>query len=242
MFDDNNNQDNEQQNVQPNVDIQNKQVISLQDVQNMTFTEPVKEVGTNPLQAVLDSTVNKDEQVMLKKRKIRNILRRVLRISEFIVLVIVFFVLRSKYLYYSSHVKQVLTYKSSPYVYEINRINYDFYVTKYEEYNCKEDNTCDKREVDNYKVLFGDTRMFFIRTYFDLTFKFKNNEKIIKYIDLRTELARRSMRAIITKDPYFLSTERYKDYRIIDFEEKSEYITRGFYYKEQEGSFYLNIA
>ena len=228
---DNNNNTNEQ-----------RQVISLQDVQNMSFTEPPPQVAVNPAAEAMMTSEKKEEVVGLKKRKKRHILRRILRISEFVFLVVLFLILRSRYLVYSDNVRQNLTYRSAPYSYEITRNNYKFYVEKYEEVNCGDDDNCEKKAIDNYSIGFTDFEMFLVRTYFDLTFKFKNNEKIIKPIELRTDLARRSIRALIMNDSKFLSNDKFNDYRVLDSSEKSEYTLRGFYYKEEKGRFYLDIA
>lgn len=231
-----------QEETENNTQENTQERITLQEVQNMTFpTEEEQKIQQEPI-------IDKEEVARQKKlarrekfRKVKNKIRKILIIPELILLILLVLFLRNKYLNYSNNVEQEIIYEYVPYRYEIHRKNYDFHVKKMKGENC-ENKVCNPVLEDEYDITFEKYQMFLIRTYFDTTFRFKNGKKNQSIIDLRTELSSRSMHSLIQNDAKFLELKSYKKYKITDYEQKSEFKTRGFQYEELEGRFYLTIS
>lgn len=178
-----------------------------------------------------------------KQRKRKLLVRRISRLLQWIIIILIILFLRGRYLSYTDRAVQKLTYKNFPYTYVIERNARDFSVTKMEDVDCKDiKNKCTTNNLASYNIKFENYQMLIIRTYFDFVFRFKNGEKSITKADLNNEYAERSIWSIMTKDGAFLSMDRYKNYQIIDYEQKSDYKEKGFYYDEDDSKIYITIA
>ena len=82
----------------------------------------------------------------------------------------------------------------------------------------------------------------YVHLYFDVTFKLKNGRKSITERELSTNLSSRAVYSMIHHDPKFLTLKQYKEFEVLDFEQKSDYTVRGFQYEESQGHFYLTVA
>ena len=178
-----------------------------------------------------------------KQRKRKLLVRRVTRLLQWVIIILIILFIRNRYISYSDRAVQKLTYKSFPYTYVIDRNARDFKVTKMMETDCKEEETkCKVNNLASYDLKLDDYQKYAIRTYFDFAFKFKNGDKYITKNDLNNELAERAIWTAITNDSTFLSMDRYKNYQIVDYEQKSDYKEKGFYYDEDENRMYITIA
>ena len=172
-----------------------------------------------------------------KQRKRKLVVKKVFRLIEWVIVILIILVIKGKYDYYSGHVKQKITYNEYPYVYVFDRNNHDVTVTKFEKSNCDDNKEkCNVQTVGSYNIKFSDTQMFAVRSFFDVALKFKAGERELTSSNLNNELYERVVRALMMNDQMFLSTDRYKDYTIIDYEQKSVYKERGFYYDENKSS------
>lgn len=166
----------------------------------------------------------------MRQRKRKLIVKKIFRLFKWAIVILVIIVLRNKYIAYSGNVKQKITYNEFPYVYVFDRNNYDVNVTKYLKSNCDDEKQkCDVQTVGSYNIKFSDLQMFAVRTLFDIKLRFNGGEKELTYKDLNNELYERVVRALMMNDSKFLDTDRFTDYTVVDYSQKSVYKERGFY-------------
>lgn len=207
-------------------------------------TEPVKveielehkpSVGDNVTGFLKDVTTPTKVGNNSKQRKRKLIVKKIFRLIEWVIVILIIMVIKGRYDYYSGHVKQKITYNEYPYVYVFDRNNYDVSVSKYEKTNCNEKKeSCTINSVGSYNIKFSDMQMFAVRTFFDVATRFKGAERVLTSKDLNNELYERVVRALMMNDQMFLSTDRYEKYTVVDYEQKSVYKERGFYYDENK--------
>ena len=156
-----------------------------------------------------------------QKRKImrKKIIRNVMTIPEIIIVIIVIIFIKNKYEEHGKNVHQVIEYQSSPYVYIMERTNDTIEVKKKNE---------DKIIEAAYEIKFPKKQMTILRGYFDATFKLKSGQKTVTMDKVVSDIGKKSIRSMIHNNPDFLKTSVYKNYELEDYEQNSDYHTRGY--------------
>ena len=211
--------------------------ISLRDVQNMSF--PVEEEKKQVI-------VPEERQLTAQEiNEIRNRRRqgafKIFKLLRFLIAIIVVVFLFFQYKSYAKNTKQNIVYQFDHQIYEIHRIKNVLSVTHKEEINCEE-SSCTTEIVAEYPISLEGFSAIVVRSYYDYLFFFHNGEKRITKKDLRTSFSSRSLYSMIHNDPYFLGIKKYRDYSVLAFEQKSDYVIRGYQYIEDKGHFYLSVA
>ena len=191
-------------------------------------------------QTVTNETIQKEtkpqrtlspQEERMRKRKRKKMIQNIMTIPEIIIVVIVALVLKSKYIDYSKNVHQTLDYTSGDFVYEIHRDNDVIKVSKNIQTSC-EQVPCTLQNIKDYEIKFSKNQMTFIKLFFDFKFMFKSKTLALNETGMKTELGRRSVFAMIHNEPDFISMKNYKNYTVIDYEQMSTYINRGFHYDQ----------
>ena len=209
--------------------------ITLKDVQSMSF--PKEEIVTQQQVPVMPETFIDPAE---KKNKRKRVFKRVKKILELVIIIglIIFGII--KYRAYSKEVNQKLTYQYGNDLFEMVRDKNEFHVNHYIQECVEED--CHNTLSDDYNVSIEGIQKYFAILYFDFSFQLKNSSKTIKLVDLNTTLASKTVYSLIHNDMDFLSFNQYRDYTVINTEQKSDYTLRGYHYEERMGHFYLSIA
>lgn len=218
---------------------------SIQEEPLVKFTEP----SSTP--TVTNETIKKPKnnnkkqltphELREKKRKRKKIIRNIMTIPEIIIVVALALFLKNKYLDYSKNVHQILNYAADQYVYEIHRDNDSIKVSKNVQETC-EKQPCNLKRISDYEIKFNKTQMTIIRLFMDLKFHFKSATKTITIDDLKTEVGKRSIYSMIHNNASFLSTDTYKKYEVIDYEQMSGYPTKGYKYEPNGNTGNLYVA
>ena len=180
-----------------------------------------------------------------KKRKLKRqkLIRNIMTIPEIIIVIFLAIFCKNKYIEYSENVHQILSYTSGNYIYEIRRDNNHIKVLKNVQESCTNP-PCTTKNISEYEIKFGKNKMKVLRLYMDLEFKFKSSNKSITLDDLNTELGKKSIYSMIHNDGNFISFENYKKYSVVDYEQMSNFATKGYKFvpKNTGGTLYIAMG
>ena len=220
--------------------VKEQEKLSLEtQVTNSAFTEPVLSNDTMMGKNVkLGPTLQESRE---KKKKRKKFIRNIMTIPEVLLVIILALFLKNRYVNYAKDAHQTLTYLSDPYIFEIKRDSDKIKVLKKREQSC-ETPPCENETISEHTIEFDKNKMQLLLVFMDAQFKCKNGDKKILLSDIKTDFGKKCIYSMINNKDDFLKWNRYHKYKIVDYEQMSNYTTRGFKYVEEGGKKYLMIA
>lgn len=199
-------------------------------------------------QTITNTTIQKETKRELtpaelrrQKAKRKKMIRNIMTIPEIIAVIFLAIFLKNRYVSYSNNVHQTLNYFAGEYVYDIYRDNSAIKISKNRKMICEQE-PCNVENLGGYDIQFGKNQMRALRIFMDLTFMFKSNTKSITMNDIKTDFGRRCIYSMINNEPSFLEMKGFSGYDVIDYEQMSNYTTRGYKYELQGDRRFIYVS
>ena len=176
-----------------------------------------------------------------KKLKRKKFIRSIMTIPEILLVIILALFLKNRYVRYAADAHQKLTFMTDPYIFEITRDGDDIKVIKNKQQTC-ETSPCENLKISEYNIEFDNNKMKYLQVFMDITFKLKSGDRTLLLNDIKTDFGKKCIYSMVNNKEDFLKWKSYHKYKIIDFEQLSNFTTKGFKYTEDGDKKYLYIA